>query len=154
VQRKNPPSQGSWSLPGGMLGLGELVCDAAVREVLEETGVSAVVGGAAVPGPAHSAFWVTDSIHHDSSKRIQYHYVLCHVLCFADHAAKVVAADDAAAANWFDAAAVAEGCPRLDWRRGGAPSDMVRQVVAAGIALAASRATSPGAALALDTAAR
>ena len=35
---------GKWDLPGGKLGLGELLKDAVVREVWEETGISIVPG--------------------------------------------------------------------------------------------------------------
>jgi 8-oxo-dGTP diphosphatase len=37
VERKNPPFQGYWALPGGFVGIGETVESAAIREVKEET---------------------------------------------------------------------------------------------------------------------
>jgi ADP-ribose pyrophosphatase YjhB (NUDIX family) len=40
IRRGHAPRQGSWSLPGGRQELGETVQQAAIREVLEETGVS------------------------------------------------------------------------------------------------------------------
>ena len=40
IRRGNPPSQGSWSVPGGRCGPGESAADACVREVAEETGLS------------------------------------------------------------------------------------------------------------------
>jgi 8-oxo-dGTP diphosphatase len=37
IQRKHPPYQGSWALPGGFLDMGETLEQAAVRELKEET---------------------------------------------------------------------------------------------------------------------
>jgi 8-oxo-dGTP pyrophosphatase MutT (NUDIX family) len=42
IQRSD---NGNWSLPGGAMDLGETIVDAAVREVLEETGVTCRVTG-------------------------------------------------------------------------------------------------------------
>ncbi len=39
VKRGQPPSQGKWSIPGGLIHLGERIEDAVRREVLEECGV-------------------------------------------------------------------------------------------------------------------
>ncbi len=42
IQRRKPPYQGCWALPGGKLGEGETLEDAAHRELHEETGVEGV----------------------------------------------------------------------------------------------------------------
>ncbi|MBE0527103.1 MAG: NUDIX domain-containing protein, partial [Candidatus Thorarchaeota archaeon] len=44
IQRKNPPYEGLWSLVGGKVNVGEHICSAAVREVMEETGAKSVEG--------------------------------------------------------------------------------------------------------------
>ena len=40
VQRKNPPYQGKFALPGGFVEIGETTEKAAIREAFEETGLS------------------------------------------------------------------------------------------------------------------
>lgn len=45
IRRGNPPRQGEWSMPGGKLEWGERAVDAALRELLEETGVTAEIIG-------------------------------------------------------------------------------------------------------------
>lgn len=42
IQRRNPPYEGLWSLVGGKVNVGEHICSAAVREVMEETGAERV----------------------------------------------------------------------------------------------------------------
>ena len=40
VKRGHPPGEGQWSIPGGHLKPGELVAEAALRELEEETGLT------------------------------------------------------------------------------------------------------------------
>ena len=42
LQRRNPPYENLWSMVGGKVGLGEHIRDAAIREVIEETGAPEV----------------------------------------------------------------------------------------------------------------
>jgi len=45
VRRANPPMSGRWGFPGGVLELGETVAQGAMRELAEETGVTAEAAG-------------------------------------------------------------------------------------------------------------
>ena len=72
VRRDTEPLRGEWSVPGGMLELGEKLRDGVRREVQEETGVDVE------PGEVLDVF---DSIFTDALGRTQYHYVLIDYLC-------------------------------------------------------------------------
>ena len=72
VRRDTEPLRGEWSVPGGMLELGEKLRDGVCREALEETGVTVE------PGEVLEVF---DSIFTDELGKTQYHYVLIDYLC-------------------------------------------------------------------------
>ena len=91
VQRGNPPRQGEWTVPGGMLELGETLRQGAEREALEETGL--VVRATELLG-------VFDRIVPDEEGNIVYHYVLIDFLCQLV-SGKLHAGADAADAQWF-----------------------------------------------------
>lgn len=91
VKRAHPPIQGQWSIPGGVLELGELVREAAVREAREETGLIVE------PGELLGVF---DRVLRDPEQRVQYHYVLIDFLCRAV-GGELRAASDAAEVRWF-----------------------------------------------------
>ena len=67
VRRKNPPNEGRWALPGGLVELGETTQDAAVREVLEESGLKVKIEG---------LLDAQTDLHFDGSSKLEYHYVL------------------------------------------------------------------------------
>jgi ADP-ribose pyrophosphatase YjhB (NUDIX family) len=71
VKRGHPPLAGEWSIPGGVLEVGELLREAAVREAREETGLTVE------PGEILGVF---DRIIR-TGERVQYHYVLIDFLC-------------------------------------------------------------------------
>lgn len=91
VRRAHPPLQAQWSIPGGVLEVGELVREAAIREVREETGL------AVVPGVLLGVY---DRILRNPEQRVQYHYVLIDFLC-RRIGGELLAADDAAEVRWF-----------------------------------------------------
>ena len=91
VKRAHPPIQGQWSIPGGVLEVGEMVREAAMREAREETGLIVEPG---------ELLGVYDRILRDPEKRVQYHYVLIDFLCQAT-GGHLEAATDAAEVRWF-----------------------------------------------------
>lgn len=91
VKRAHPPIQGQWSIPGGVLEVGELIREAAVREAREETGL--IVD----PGELLGVF---DRVLRDPDKRVQYHYVLIDFLC-RRIGGELRAASDATEVRWF-----------------------------------------------------
>jgi ADP-ribose pyrophosphatase YjhB (NUDIX family) len=91
VKRAHPPIQGQWSIPGGVLEVGETVREAAVREAREETGLIVEPG---------ELLGVYDRILRDAERRVQYHYVLIDFLC-RPVGGEVLAATDAAEAQWY-----------------------------------------------------
>ena len=91
VKRGHPPLAGEWSIPGGVMELGETVRKAAEREAQEET--SLVVEPVELLG-------VFDRVVRDETGKVHYHFVLIDFLCHRV-SGELKAADDAAEACWF-----------------------------------------------------
>jgi ADP-ribose pyrophosphatase YjhB (NUDIX family) len=72
VRRGQEPAKGSWSLPGGVVELGEGLVAAILREVHEETGLAVKVLGITA---------VLERIYRDGNDNIPYHYVLIDFAC-------------------------------------------------------------------------
>jgi 8-oxo-dGTP diphosphatase len=92
VQRRNMPGKGEWSLPGGLVELGETVQGALHRELLEELSIEVELLG---------LVGVYERIVKDVNNTIQYHYVI------VDYCAQIVsgtprAGSDAAEVIWVN----------------------------------------------------
>jgi 8-oxo-dGTP diphosphatase len=72
VERGHEPLKGFWSLPGGILEVGETLADGIRREVREETGLEV---------EPLSVFEIFERVMPDPAGRIEYHYVLIDYLC-------------------------------------------------------------------------
>jgi 8-oxo-dGTP diphosphatase len=96
VKRGHAPLAGEWSIPGGVLEVGETLRQAAIREAHEETGL--IVEPGVLLG-------VYDRLLRDDNQRTLYHYVLIDFLCRRQDG-EVHAAGDAEEVRWFTPAEV------------------------------------------------
>lgn len=98
VKRGNEPGKGLWSLPGGMVELGERVREAGIREVKEECNIDI---------ESEDVISVVDLILEDSDGKVKYHYILI------DYLAKYIGGElkpqsDVTDAGWFSRAEIVE----------------------------------------------
>lgn len=93
VRRGSEPLKGHWTLPGGMLEVGEALAEGVVREVREETGLEV---------EPVELIDVLDRIHREDG-RVRYHYVIADYLCRVT-GGELCAASDADAARWVERA--------------------------------------------------
>jgi 8-oxo-dGTP diphosphatase len=90
VKRGHEPLKGEWSLPGGVVELGETLESAIAREVQEETGLEVEVG---------PIVDVLDRLRYDTEGRVKYHFVLVDFLC-RPRGGALASSSDADAAAW------------------------------------------------------
>jgi 8-oxo-dGTP diphosphatase len=91
VRREHEPAKGLWSIPGGLLELGERLSDGVKREVLEETGLDVKID---------RLIDALDNIVYDEQGKILYHYVLIDYLCSSSRRT-LKTATDVTDAQWI-----------------------------------------------------
>jgi len=90
IKRGKEPSKGLWAFPGGGQELGETLHETAIRELFEETGLT-----------AHQSEFIRflEPMRKDANGKIISHYVLGMFLC-TSFSGTVRASDDAEEAAW------------------------------------------------------
>ena len=101
VKRGQAPGLGLWSVPGGLVDVGESTVDAARREVEEETGLKVRIAG---------LVGVLDRVTRDAEGRVRYHWVLIDYLAVPESIDTLTAGSDAAEVRWVTIDEV-EGLP-------------------------------------------
>jgi 8-oxo-dGTP diphosphatase len=91
VKRGREPGAGLWSIPGGMVDVGETVKEALAREIREETGLLVEV---------ENLVEVFERILPDDQGRVRYHYVVLDYLCRVS-GGRLAASSDAADAGFY-----------------------------------------------------
>jgi ADP-ribose pyrophosphatase YjhB (NUDIX family) len=107
ARRGTEPLKGHWSLPGGLLELGESLFEGVVREVREETGLTV---------EPLELVELLDRIHRQNEGqhgRVRYHYVIADYLCRVAGGA-LQAASDADAVRWVEREEWKDGALQLD----------------------------------------
>jgi 8-oxo-dGTP diphosphatase len=93
VRRGSEPLKGHWTLPGGLLEVGEALVAGVIREVREETGLDV---------EPVELIELLDRIHREGD-RVRYHYVIADYLCWVI-GGELRAASDADAVRWVERA--------------------------------------------------
>ena len=94
VRRGREPAKGCWSIPGGLVEVGERLSEALAREIKEETGLTVETG------PLVEVF---ERLEKDHQGRLVYHYVILDYLCLKVDG-RPQAASDAVEVRWVDPA--------------------------------------------------
>ena len=92
IRRGSLPSLGEWSIPGGLVKIGETLKDAVIREAFEETGLRV---------EPYDLVELLERIFRDQDGLVQYHYVLADYLCRPVDG-ELIAGSDVTDAAWVD----------------------------------------------------
>jgi ADP-ribose pyrophosphatase YjhB (NUDIX family) len=114
VQRGGATLTGKWSIPGGLVEVGETTREAACREIAEECGLEIELV---------DVCGILDRVIRDADGRVRYHWVLVDYLAVA-RGGTLCAGDDAADARWV----LIDEVERYDTTDG--LMDMIRRAVA------------------------
>ena len=91
-KRKNEPGKGKWSIPGGIVELGEKTEQTAIREVKEETNLT-------VENP--ELLDVVDNVELDENGKVKYHFVIIDYFVRLK-GGRLKASSDAAELKWVN----------------------------------------------------
>jgi|SRR5579863_1019010 len=72
IRRGQPPLEGRWSIPGGILEIGETIAAAIGRELKEEAGITVRVLG---------LIEIYEKVLRDADNHPQYHFVILDYMC-------------------------------------------------------------------------
>ena len=92
IKRAANPDKGLWSVPGGIVELGEKVVETAKREALEETGLTVEIV---------KRLGVVDKIEYDNDNKILYHFIIIQFLAIPI-GGQLKPMDDALEATWIN----------------------------------------------------
>ena len=92
VRRGQQPGYGKWSIPGGMVELGETLTEAIRREVLEECGIEIELADVVA---------VLERVIRREDERVRYHYILIDFLGYWK-GGELQPASDILEARWAD----------------------------------------------------
>ena len=92
AKRSHPPGKGLWSIPGGLVKLGETLREAVKREVREECGLEV---------EPTSPIKVFDVIERDVNGRVRFHYVIVDYLCEIKGESAILPGDDVEEVRWI-----------------------------------------------------
>ena len=90
-KRRNLPSRGKWTIPGGLVDLGENIEDAVIREIKEET---------CLDGENPRLIDVVDNVDLDEKRKVKYHFVIVDYLVNVKCGNAIKAASDAEDLRW------------------------------------------------------